>query len=104
MKFAAYADELSSLIDAKPNLWYLLITDPELAFRCFFGPCVPAQFRLVGPGAWKGARDVITGVQESMLFPLRTRKTHPKKEGNRMGSLLWLITLLFAVIIYLLIT
>ena len=43
------------------------------------------------------------GVQESMRFPLRTRKTGPKKEGNRMGSLLWLITLLVAVITYLLV-
>ena len=103
VNFIAYADELSSLIGAKPNLWHLLRTDPELALGCFFGPCVPAQYRLVGPGAWQGARDIIMGVQESKRAPLRTRETGPKREGNKMGLPQWLLTLLVAVIIYLLV-
>ena len=103
VNFIAYADELSFLIGAKPNLWHLLRTDPELAFRCFFGPCVPAQYRLVGPGTWQGARDIIMGVQESKRVPLRTRETGPKSEGTKMGFPQWLLTLLVAVIIYVLV-
>ena len=52
-------DTIASLIGAKPNLLQILPKDPNLAFQCFFGPCVPAQYRLQGPGIWPGARDVI---------------------------------------------
>ena len=48
-------DEIAELIGAKPNLWHVAKQDWSLALRCFFGPCLPAQFRLQGPGAWKGA-------------------------------------------------
>ena len=55
----------------------------------------------MGQGAWEGARDVIMGVQESRLFPLRTRKMDTKEEGNKTGSLLWLLPLLVAAVLYL---
>ena len=100
VKYISYSDEIASLIDAKPNLWQLLRKDPVLACRCFFGPCVPAQYRLKGQGAWQGARDVIMGVQESRLFPLRTRKTGFKEEGSKVGLLLWLLALLVSVIAF----
>lgn len=95
---------MSSLIGAKPNLWHLLMTDPVLAFRCFFGPCIPAQYRLVGPGAWPGARDIIMGVQESKLCPLRTRKTGPKEGKDKNSTLSWLFCLLILLILFLLIS
>ena len=52
-------DEIAELIGAKPNLWHLTKTDSALALRCYFGPCLPAQYRLMGPGAWGGAADTI---------------------------------------------
>ena len=52
-------DEIADLLGAKPNLWKLAKTDTMLAVRCYLGPCLPAQYRLVGPGAWKGAADAI---------------------------------------------
>lgn len=102
VNYIAYSDEISSLIGARPNLWHLLLTDPKLAFKCYFGPCVPAQYRLVGPGSWKGARDVIMGVEESRVCPLRTRKTGLKEEERKNSYLLWMLGLVVVVIVLLL--
>lgn len=106
VNYIAYSDEISSLIGARPNLWHLLMTDPELAFKCYFGPCVPAQYRLVGPGSWQGARDVIMGVEESKVCPLRTRKTGLEEtQLERKNSyLLWVLGLVVFVIMFLLIS
>ena len=100
-------DELASLIGAKPNLWHLLTTDPQLAFRCFFGPCIPAQYRLMGPGAWLGARDIIMGVQDSTLFPLKTRKIDPKDGTKKImsqkgSSRSWMLGIFLALILFVL--
>ena len=102
VNYIAYSDEISSLIGARPNLWHLLMTDPKLAFKCYFGPCVPAQYRLVGPGSWKGARDVIMGVEESRVCPLRTRKTGLKEEARKNSYLLWVLGFVVVVVIVLL--
>lgn len=100
VNFVEYFDELASRIGAKPDLWHLLRRDPQLALSCFFGPCLPAQFRLMGPGSWEGARDVIMGVQESRLYPLRTRKTGIKGKGAQMGIYFWLLVFLIVGITY----
>ena len=91
------------MIGARPNLWHLLMTDPKLAFKCFFGPCLPAQYRLVGPGSWKGAREVIMGVEESKVCPLRTRKTGLKEtQLERKNSfVVWVLGLVVVVVIFL---
>ena len=102
VNYIAYSDEISSLIGARPNLWHLFLTDPKLAFKCYFGPCVPAQYRLVGPGSWKGARDVIMGVEESRVCPLRTRKTGLKEEERKNSYLLWILGLVVVVTVLLL--
>ncbi|BFZ19118.1 hypothetical protein BsWGS_22157 [Bradybaena similaris] len=54
-----YMDQVAAQIQARPCLWSLLWTDPELALKCYLGPCLPAQYRLVGPGSWSGARQFI---------------------------------------------
>ncbi len=48
-------DELANQIHVKPNFLKLWFQEPDLAHLCFFGPCVPFQYRLNGPGAWSGA-------------------------------------------------
>ena len=72
------------MIGAKPNLWSLFMEDPKLAFRCFFGSCVSAQYRLEGPNSSKHARTMINSVQENYFFPLKTREcnTSTIKRGN----------------------
>ncbi|NXJ08022.1 FMO3 monooxygenase, partial [Odontophorus gujanensis] len=57
--YITYMNELTSAIGAKPNVLKLLLTDPQLALKVFFGPCTPYQFRLTGPGKWSGARRAI---------------------------------------------
>jgi len=52
----------------------LLLTDPRLAMSVYFGMTTPSQYRLVGPGAWSGARDVILSARERMMQPLNTRR------------------------------
>jgi len=54
-----FMDEIAEQIGAKPDLKQLLFSDPVLAFKCFFGPCTPYQYRLQGPGQWSGARNAI---------------------------------------------
>ncbi|KAM6454131.1 flavin-containing monooxygenase 1-like isoform 1-T6 [Liasis olivaceus] len=68
-----YCDELASFIGIKPSVPALLLKDPTLAMKIFFGPCSPYQFRLTGPGKWDGARNAILNQWERVLKPLRIR-------------------------------
>ena len=87
-------DEIGTFIGVIPSFWKLWRQDPSLAWKCFFGPCVPAQYRLFGPGAWQGARAVIDGVQESMLLPLRTRVGKKYQSNGHLS-----VVLLFAALV-----
>ena len=73
VNYIEYADEIAELIGCRPNLTKLLFKDPLLALRCFFGPCVPYQYRLLGPGAWDGAKEAIEAVDANIIYPTRTR-------------------------------
>jgi len=69
----------------------LLMTDPRLAVSVYFGLTTPAQYRLVGPGSWRGARDAILSSRGRMLQPLNTRPTRVDRDttsDSRRRSLL----------------
>lgn len=68
-----YLDELASEIGAKPDLLSLLLKDPKLAMKLYFGPCNSYQYRLTGPGQWKGARSAIITQKKRILKPLKTQ-------------------------------
>ncbi|NWR64954.1 FMO1 monooxygenase, partial [Bucorvus abyssinicus] len=68
-----YLDKIASFIGAKPSVLGLLCRDPRLALTIFFGPCSPYQYRLGGPGCWKGARQAILTQWDRTLKPTRTR-------------------------------
>lgn len=68
-----YLDKIASFIGAKPSVLGLLCRDPRLALTVFFGPCSPYQYRLGGPGCWKGARQAILTQWDRTLKPTRTR-------------------------------
>ncbi|KFO94621.1 Dimethylaniline monooxygenase [N-oxide-forming] 1, partial [Buceros rhinoceros silvestris] len=68
-----YLDKIASFIGAKPSVLGLLCRDPRLALTVFFGPCSPYQYRLEGPGCWKGARRAILTQWDRTLKPTRTR-------------------------------
>ena len=89
------------MIGAKPNLWSLFMDDPKLAIRCFFGPCVPAQYRLHGPNPFKDARTVINSVEENYLYPLKTRKCATSQLERGTSSFFIISLVAFASIIML---
>lgn len=68
-----YLDELAVEIGVKPDILSLLLKDPKLAVKLYFGPCNPYQYRLVGPGQWNGARNAIFTQKRRILKPLKTR-------------------------------
>ena len=67
-------DELGEMLGVKPNLWSIFLKDPKLAFQCFFGPAVPAQYRLQGPNSLKEARNVVMRTHEDYLYPLKNKR------------------------------
>lgn len=71
--YITYIDDLLTSINAKPNLFSLLLTDPLLALTMFFGPYSPYQFRLTGPGKWKGARNAIMTQWDRTFKVTKTR-------------------------------
>lgn len=68
-----YMDEINSMIGTKPDLIKYLFSDFTLWRHLFFGPAIPAQYRLQGPNQWDGARDAILGVEERIRTPLNSR-------------------------------
>ncbi|CAB3402591.1 unnamed protein product [Caenorhabditis bovis] len=73
VNYLDYIHELGELIGANPNMKHLWTTDPRLAMKVYFGPCLPYAFRLNGPNPWEGARQAI------MDSEFRTiRSTNPK--------------------------
>ncbi|XP_044532471.1 dimethylaniline monooxygenase [N-oxide-forming] 2-like [Gracilinanus agilis] len=77
-----YLDELATEIGAKPDIISLFMKDPKLALKIYFGPCHPYQYRLDGPGKWKGARNAIFTEKQRLLKPLKTRVV----KGSSMTS------------------
>ncbi|KAJ3107724.1 hypothetical protein HDU97_003394 [Phlyctochytrium planicorne] len=57
--YVSYMDELAEAIGCKPDLWKLWKNQWMLASQVTFGPAVPFQYRLEGPGKWDGAEEAI---------------------------------------------
>lgn len=90
------------------NLFHILVRlffkDPRLAMNCFFGPCTPYQYRLQGPGRWRGARQCILTQWERTLYPLKTRPVkNPPRESQALFFLFFLIIVgVFTITVHLL--
>lgn len=93
-----YKDQIADLIGCKPNLGRLFFRDPLLALKCYFGPCCAAQYRLMGPGAWPGAKGVIEETYSNRMFPNVERRN--KTSGVKNHSIVKLLKLvcLFATV------
>ncbi|XP_053169498.1 flavin-containing monooxygenase 1 [Hemicordylus capensis] len=86
-----YNDQLASAIGIKPSVSALLLKDPELATKIFFGPSTAYQYRLTGPGKWDGARSAIMNQWERTLKATRTRDA--EDASNFLMVLLKVLTL-----------
>ncbi|KAM8745924.1 flavin-containing monooxygenase 5-like isoform 1-T4 [Acanthopagrus schlegelii] len=84
--FVRYMDEIAKLVGVRPNILWLLLTDPRLGLNVMLGPCTPYQFRLRGPGKWAGARQAIFTQWERVARPMQTR---PCDEPKCKRSLMW---------------
>lgn len=93
--YIPYVDELLTSINAKPNLFSMLLTDPRLALTIFFGPSTPYQFRLVGTGKWKGAREAIMTQWD------RTFKATKTRTVQESPSLFEILLKLFSFLVFL---
>ncbi|XP_078497711.1 flavin-containing monooxygenase 5-like [Lissotriton helveticus] len=71
--YVDYMDDVAKEFGVKPNLLCLFLKDPRLAVEVFFGPCTAYQYRLTGPGKWKGARKAILTQWDRIIKPTRTR-------------------------------
>ena len=96
--YVPYSDELATEVGCKPNLFKLLFSDPALAQRCFFGPCTPAQYRLMGPGAWKGAKKAIEDAPGNVIYTTKTRVC-PQTEDKRSLTVVPSLKLLVLVVV-----
>ncbi|XP_033747610.1 dimethylaniline monooxygenase [N-oxide-forming] 5-like [Pecten maximus] len=76
-----YMDDVAEQIGVKPNLRRMVFEDPYLALNCVFGPCLPAQYRLEGPGKWNGAKSSILNAMNRYSASMRS-KVMPKNHSS----------------------
>ncbi|CAH1802339.1 unnamed protein product [Owenia fusiformis] len=70
-----YMDEIANEIGCKPDLKRMFLEDPMFAFRCWAGPCVPAQYRLCGPGAkFETAKETVMNAFQNIRDSFNTRQ------------------------------
>ncbi|XP_013791917.1 dimethylaniline monooxygenase [N-oxide-forming] 5-like [Limulus polyphemus] len=99
LDWISYMDEIASLINAKLNLFYLLLTDPNFFRQCFFGPCLPYQFRVSGPHSWGEARRTIMTYNERVFGALKTRHLSEKENVQSWEFFKFLVKALFLILI-----
>ncbi|XP_016002629.2 dimethylaniline monooxygenase [N-oxide-forming] 2 [Rousettus aegyptiacus] len=97
--YVSYLDELALEIGAKPEFLSLLLKDPQLAVKVYFGPCNSYHYRLVGPGQWEGARRAILTQKQRILKPLKTRALETSSHSS-LSFLLKILGLLGVVVAF----
>lgn len=56
----------------------LLVTDPKLCAAVYNGMYTSHQYRLVGPGAWSGARQATLEIIERLQYPVNAAAVNDK--------------------------
>ncbi|XP_043076163.1 flavin-containing monooxygenase 5-like isoform X2 [Puntigrus tetrazona] len=85
--YIPYLDTIAKEIGVRPNIAWLLLKDPAVGLRVFFGPCTPYQYRLSGPGHWRGARQAILTQWDRVAKPMKTRSI---PEPSSFSLFFWL--------------
>lgn len=102
--YIPYLDFMANKVGVKPHFFGLLLRDPFLWTKVFFGPCTPYQFRLSGPGRWSEARQAILSQWDRVDRPFNTRDV-PEPHSKACGwSPVWLLAfggfVLMATLVY----
>ncbi|KAF5916616.1 hypothetical protein HPG69_005411, partial [Diceros bicornis minor] len=87
-----YMGELGSFTEAKPNIPWLFLTDPQLAL----------EFRLMGPGKLDGARNAILTQRDRTVKPTKARAVSEVQRPQPFYNLLKMLSfpvLLLAVLL-----
>ncbi|KAI1720226.1 flavin-binding monooxygenase-like domain-containing protein [Ditylenchus destructor] len=92
--YVEFMDQLAVAIGAKPNILSILTSDLRLALKSFFGPCVPYQYRLVGPHTWTGARKAIEDASSGSAL-LKSDYVQIMKYTAIWLFLLWLLSIMW---------
>jgi len=66
----------------------VLKTDPRLAVKMYFGPLTPFQMRLMGHGAWPGARQAIMTTWDRVVTAFNSHQLIQEQPRNVIKSLL----------------
>lgn len=74
VEWIPYLDELAAMFGAKPNLFKMMLNDPSLFIKCYFGPSLPYQYRLEGPHKWSDAKRAICSANERVDAPFITSR------------------------------
>ncbi|CAH1788030.1 unnamed protein product [Owenia fusiformis] len=98
-----YRDSIAEEIGALPNIKSLLLRDPAMAMRCFFGPAFPYQYRLTGPLAIDAARDYCINAYDNTVNATKTRIARTKPGSGNVGLILFIFLAIIAVILAILI-
>ena len=97
-----FMDELAREIDVYPPLWKYLFIDFRLFVALVFGANASYQYRLIGPGAWSGAREAMLTIQDRIDAALDTNKQRIKSSNKltnyNLFDLLMVTTLVTLVI------
>lgn len=73
IEYFQYINDIAGEIGCRPDLKGIFFNDRPLWKHLVFGPLVPQQWRLRGPGKWEGAEEAIRSVHESTWSPMATR-------------------------------
>ncbi|XP_040897124.1 si:dkey-239i20.4 [Toxotes jaculatrix] len=102
--YIPYLDFMAEEVGARPNFLILLLRDPVLWVKVFFGPCTPYQYRLTGPGQWAGARHAILTQWKRVALPFKTRAVPEPETRSSVLFSPWLLTFGGSVILALLLS
>ncbi|KAK7481481.1 hypothetical protein BaRGS_00027243 [Batillaria attramentaria] len=78
-------DDICTELGAQPVWWRLLLRgDLQMALAVLFGPAHPFHYRLMGPGAWGGARQATLRAYNETVFSIQHRRVD--KSVSRMSA------------------
>lgn len=95
--YVEYMDELAAHQGAVPTFWKLLFSySPLFALKVFFGPSVPAVYRLLGDRKWNQAQDTYNTIWKRNFYPTMTRYDFLKKRSSPINKVIIIIILFLA--------
>ncbi|CAJ0953243.1 unnamed protein product, partial [Mesorhabditis belari] len=85
-----YMDRLAGMLGCMPKNFKLFLTDFSFFRKVFFGPSIPAIYRIHGKHAWPGAREAYLGLEHrTTCVRLPMPGANERKWGRRKTAFEW---------------